>query len=152
MCNYGGLHPWLEHHETEYVMSFLIRLNDHFSSIGGQLLLMEPIPPINKVLSLVIQEEKQQEVVVKIAPSNASLVFAVKSDQKQAKKHRSLSTHYGVLGPTIDKCFKLHDYPPGYKPKSKGAMVKGSVNLVAERSMNLAASFDPSAPITQSQH
>ena len=58
MCNCGGLHPWLEHHEIEYVMSFLMGLNDHFSSIRGQLLFMEPIPPINKVLSLVIQEEK----------------------------------------------------------------------------------------------
>lgn len=34
-------------------------LNDSYAAIRGQILLYEPLPNINKVLSLVLQEEKQ---------------------------------------------------------------------------------------------
>ena len=43
-------------------MSFLMGLNDFFSQVRGQLLLMEPLLPINKVFSLVSQEEHQRIV------------------------------------------------------------------------------------------
>ena len=33
------------------------------------------------------------------------------------KKERPLYTHCNMLGHTIVKCYKLHGYPPGYKPK-----------------------------------
>ena len=35
------------------------------------------------------------------------------------KRERPLCTHCNMLGHTIDKCYKLHGYPPGYKPKGK---------------------------------
>ena len=34
-------------------------------------------------------------------------------------KERLLCTHCGKLGHTIDKCYKLHGFPPGYKFKNK---------------------------------
>jgi hypothetical protein len=48
-------------------------LNEPFASIQGQILLMEPLPSVNKVFSLVTQEEKQQEIYVK------SQIFAQES-------------------------------------------------------------------------
>lgn len=44
------------------VLPFLMGLNGSFSHIHGQILLLEPLPSINKMFSLVIQEEKQREV------------------------------------------------------------------------------------------
>ena len=35
------------------------------------------------------------------------------------KKERPLCTHCNMLGHTIDKCHKLHGYPPEYKQKGK---------------------------------
>ena len=35
-------------------------LNDSFSQIQGQILLMDPIPPVDKVYSLLIQEERKR--------------------------------------------------------------------------------------------
>lgn len=32
---------------------------------------------------------------------------------------RPLCTHCGLLGHTINKCYKIHVYPPGYKQKSR---------------------------------
>lgn len=43
-------------------MQFLMGLNDSYSQIKGQILLMDPMPSINKVYSLLIQEERQRSV------------------------------------------------------------------------------------------
>lgn len=43
-------------------MSFLMGLNESYAQIRGQLLLMDPIPPINKVFSFISQEEHQRVV------------------------------------------------------------------------------------------
>ena len=40
-------------------MSFLMGLNDSYSQVRGQLLLMDPFLAINKVFYLVSQEERQ---------------------------------------------------------------------------------------------
>ena len=47
-------------HLQELVMQFLMGLNDSYSQIKGQILLMDPLPSINKVYSLLIQEERQR--------------------------------------------------------------------------------------------
>ena len=41
----------------ESVMKFLKGLNDSFSQVRTQILLMDPLPSVNKVHSLLIQEE-----------------------------------------------------------------------------------------------
>lgn len=48
--------------QMDYVMSFLMGLNDSFAQIRGQLLLLDPIPPISKVFSLISQEERHKNV------------------------------------------------------------------------------------------
>lgn len=36
-----------------------------------------------------------------------------------SKKDRPFCTHCNYHGHTIEKCYKIHGYPPGYKHKSK---------------------------------
>lgn len=43
-------------------MNFLMGLNDSFSQTRGQILLMDPLPSINRVFSLIVQEEKQKSL------------------------------------------------------------------------------------------
>lgn len=61
-CNCGGVQPWCDFSQLEYGVDFLMGLNESFFAIRGQILSMEPFPPITKIFSLVIQEEKQKEV------------------------------------------------------------------------------------------
>uniref|UniRef100_A0A2N9GZ55 Integrase catalytic domain-containing protein n=1 Tax=Fagus sylvatica TaxID=28930 RepID=A0A2N9GZ55_FAGSY len=61
-CNCGALKTLLDYQHSEYVMKFLVGLNDSYASIRGQILLMEPLPTINKVFALVSQEERQREL------------------------------------------------------------------------------------------
>ena len=37
-------------------------------------------------------------------------------------KDRPMCTHCGKLGHTIDKCYKLHGFPPSFKFKNKPSM------------------------------
>ncbi len=50
----------LEYQHYNYVLSFLMGLNDSFAQVRGHILLMEPLPLINKAFSLVQQDEKQR--------------------------------------------------------------------------------------------
>lgn len=56
-CTYGGLKPFIQHLDAEYVMMFLMGLNESYASLRAQDLLMEPLPSISKVFSLVVQED-----------------------------------------------------------------------------------------------
>lgn len=61
-CSCGGVKELHSYLQTEYVMLFLMGLNDSFTHIRSQLLLTDPIPSINKVFSLIIQEERQRSI------------------------------------------------------------------------------------------
>lgn len=55
-CNYRGVAPILNHLQLENVLNFLMGLNDSFSNVRYQLLLMKPIPSVDEVFSLILQE------------------------------------------------------------------------------------------------
>jgi hypothetical protein len=46
-------------HNLLYIIRLLTGLNDNFSMVKSQILLMDPLPPLNKVFSMVIQHERQ---------------------------------------------------------------------------------------------
>ena len=98
------------------------------------MLLMDPIPSLSKVYSLMIQEETQRSIpnapVVKV--DSTILAAKVSTDQVNQVtnlvnsggkgKDRPVCTHCGKTGHTVDKCYKLHGFPPGFKFKNKPAM------------------------------
>ncbi|KAJ0016708.1 hypothetical protein Pint_10816 [Pistacia integerrima] len=49
------------------LMQFLVGLNDSFDHIRNQILLMDPLPIINKAYSMVLRVEKQREVYIVFA-------------------------------------------------------------------------------------
>ena len=46
------------HQVEDCTMSFLMGLNDTYSAVRGQILLIDPIPPLSKVFSLLLQDER----------------------------------------------------------------------------------------------
>ena len=102
-------------HHREVVMQFLMGLNDSFSHVCGQILLMDPIPSVEKVFSLLIQDEKQRSVGhgSNNGPFVESTALAAKTmnlDSKTFKKTKEKPTcsHYRLRGHTLEKCYKLH--------------------------------------------
>ena len=74
-------------------MSFLIGLNDLYSQVRGQLLLMDPLPAINKVSSLVSQEERQRKVGSQFnsgGDSTNTMAFVVNNDSSNIPAYSGL--------------------------------------------------------------
>ena len=93
---------------------------------------MEPLPPLTKVFALVIQEERQWNInygsssfrnLLVLGDSNSTLANAhTSSVHSKGKWEHPQCVHCGFQGHTIDKCYKLHGYPPGYKSRSKNSI------------------------------
>ncbi|KAL5550577.1 hypothetical protein UlMin_000753 [Ulmus minor] len=138
-CSCSGVKNLNDHHQMEYIMSFLMGLDDSFSQVRGQLLLMDLMPPINHVFSLLVQEEQQRMINPSSDSSNSigTMAFVVKTNvakfggsgsqnsqnsnssaSKNQKRDKPYCTHCKILGHTMDRCYKIHGYPPGYKFRS----------------------------------
>ncbi|XLR13655.1 hypothetical protein S83_041593 [Arachis hypogaea] len=123
-CNCGGAREFLAHADEEYVLVFLMGLNDVYHQVRSQILLMKPLPSISEVFSLIVQEERQRGLTLAPPTSNETqLAFAVKNTQynskiRPGKKDKPLCAQCGLLSHTKDKCYKLHGYPPNYKKQS----------------------------------
>ena len=81
---YGSVKELAAHYQMEYIMSFLMGLNDSCSQVRGQILLMDPLPHINKVFSLISQEERQRKIGSQFlanGDSTSNMAFAVKNEQ-----------------------------------------------------------------------
>lgn len=130
VCQCGGMKEWMTYQQQEYVMQFLMGLNDSYSTIRGQILMITPLPSVSKVFNLVVQEERQRSIVpISSAPAD-SLAFNIASSgpgllktptaavtmfQNKQRKDRPICSHCGLAGHTVDRCYKLHGFPPGYK-------------------------------------
>ncbi|XP_022873392.1 uncharacterized protein LOC111392311 [Olea europaea var. sylvestris] len=84
-CSCDGNKKLSEHYQMEYVMSFLMGLNDTFAQVKGQLLFMDPMTSINKIFSLVSQEKHQRNISINAGISNTgdSIAFYAKIDPKK---------------------------------------------------------------------
>ncbi|XP_030939872.1 uncharacterized protein LOC115964757 [Quercus lobata] len=91
------------------IFTFLNGLNDSYSQVRTQILMIEPIPLIDKTFTLVIQEERQRFLEFNNYKGNTG-------------KGRPVCSHYGKLGYIMEKCYKLVGYSSSYKQKGKPAM------------------------------
>ena len=127
----------------DQAMQFLRGLNEQFSNIRSHVLLMEPVPPISKIFSLVAQQERQLAsnfLITSINHTSTSrnstitcsfcgklghtenVCFRKVGFPNQENKNfrfnnnRKVCTHCGKIGHTIDTCYRKHGFPPGYNP------------------------------------
>jgi len=65
-----------------------------------------------------------------------SALFSVKHEATRfnfdtsQKKERHVCTHWGYSGHTIEKCYKLHGYPLGYKPRQRNNVNQSKSNQI----------------------
>ncbi|XP_021770769.1 uncharacterized protein LOC110734937 [Chenopodium quinoa] len=60
------------------LIQFLMALNEGFENIRGNILAMEPLPPVNRVFHLVQQQEKQKEITGNMSTNTKVSVMNVK--------------------------------------------------------------------------
>ena len=125
-------------HMRRPVMKFLMGLNENFEILRSQILMYDPFPSMSKVYSLVLQEESHKNIGHGNSTASQSNSMAMFTNSKgnsnwnkgNAKKDKPYCTHCNMQGHTIEKCYKLHGYPPGYKPRGKANVNQASCNSV----------------------
>jgi hypothetical protein len=166
-CSCDVLKTLTNYHHQEYVLQFLMGLNESYSHVKGQILLMDPLPPINKVFSLVVQDEHQKEIsgslgsmsqntaaLLAKAPSPSQSTYSRSAGNPSrfgkppfARKDRPTCSHCGLHGHTMEKCYRLHGFPPGFK------FTKGNNDVDSHSANQVSESESPSItlPIIQEQ-
>ncbi|XP_042958217.1 uncharacterized protein LOC122293829 [Carya illinoinensis] len=138
-CTCGAVKTLLDYTHTHKVMQFLIGLDDSYDSVRAQILLQDPLPPLNRVLSLVQQEERRRQLHSIPAP----LAMATKTSEiRNSRRERHFCSHYNISGHSLEhcfkanpnlpicnhcripghtreKCYKLNGFPSGHKNNSK---------------------------------
>lgn len=127
----GGVKALMSYQLQELVLQFLIGLNDSFAQVRAQVLMLDPLPSINKVFSLIVQEERHRSInnneFLKGFSSDSQSINTVGSTNYSRHPYRGSKdrdmpkcTYCGAVGHVVDNCFKLHGYPPlGYGQRFK---------------------------------
>ncbi|XP_010495376.1 PREDICTED: uncharacterized protein LOC104772464 [Camelina sativa] len=140
-CNAAAL--WETLQQRSRVTKFLMGLNSSYEATRRHILMLKPVPNIEEAFNMVTQDERQRSIpsrpdnVAFHTTNNQSTVnshqpsssfdgsydhaaFAAMQNYFRPKQSsRPLCTHCGQLGHVVQKCFKLHGYPPGYIPGYK---------------------------------
>ncbi|XP_058749030.1 uncharacterized protein LOC131621993 [Vicia villosa] len=135
----GALTSFHKYREHDYVIRFLKGLNEKFTQSKSQIMMMIPLPDIDKTFSLVIQQEcelNHSQSTVSSSEDASAFHFNTSFGSNSGKSgnnyskgkitgydgskgHSCVCTHCGRTNHTIETCFLKHGYPPGFKGKGK---------------------------------
>lgn len=115
-CTCDTLSSVGETQQLDYVFKFLMGLNDSYDSIRGHIILMSPMPSLEKTFSLVLQEERQRQARTMVLPApKSSALAALHVQTKKKDKSEITCYHCGKVGHTKEKCYRLIGFPPNFK-------------------------------------
>ncbi|XP_045832254.1 uncharacterized protein LOC123923607 [Trifolium pratense] len=126
--------------DSDQVIRFLKGLNDQYSAVRSQIMLMEPLPNIGKVYSLLVQQERQSLIVCdeskllaasgysnngypnSTAQSNPGRGFNAPRGRggrggkpsygRGRGKGNRICTYCGLTNHVVDQCFQKYGFPP----------------------------------------
>ncbi|KAG7984224.1 hypothetical protein I3843_04G148200 [Carya illinoinensis] len=125
-CDCGKLKILHVRYDRDCVIQFLMGLNDAYSSSRDQIMLIEPLPSLNRVFSMIQQQERQH---LMLHPSTTPDLMAMmaktnfpstKPNQKSfpsntQKSTRPYCTHCKIQSHSLENCFKVgNGTPPLY--------------------------------------
>ncbi|XP_019189874.1 PREDICTED: uncharacterized protein LOC109184333 [Ipomoea nil] len=133
--------------DVDQVIRFLQGLNDDYNSLKSNILVLDPLPEVYKVYVMAEKLERQISLtILNLGNLDPNLSNAVQSNESFAGEGavtaalnayngrrnnvaRPKCTFCGMVGHTVDKCYKKHGYPPGWVPgyKSKGKQVNAAI-------------------------
>ncbi|KAK4399244.1 Retrovirus-related Pol polyprotein from transposon RE2 [Sesamum angolense] len=103
------------------LMQFLMGLGEIFDHVRNQLLVMDPIPSVNRAYSMVQSVEKQRQVHMEMTNSEENIAMQVRAGVRKEvgfrgnqykrniiDKRQQYCTHCDRSGHTKDTCFKIH--------------------------------------------
>ncbi|KAL2235368.1 UNVERIFIED_CONTAM: Retrovirus-related Pol polyprotein from transposon RE1 [Sesamum indicum] len=116
-----------EQSDASQLIQFLMGLNDSYDNIRSQILVLEPLPLVNKAYSTVLRVERRRLVNSEYSEvGEASAMKAYEYKHKTGPKNFTRSKgptdkrhlfceHCSRNGHNKESCFKLHGFPDWYK-------------------------------------
>ncbi|XP_049364569.1 uncharacterized protein LOC125829386 [Solanum verrucosum] len=143
VCTCGGKIRLVKAEQDRRLIQFLMGLNEMYTVIRGNILMMSTLPSMAQVFAILSQEEKQREV----RPHNHT---ALDSTSLNALANSNSSTSRSSLfcdfckstGHTRERCYKLHGYPSNSK-FSKGKSVGFAANMCTSENDRNHCEEDP---------
>lgn len=133
-----------EFHLEDQIIQFVTCFNEKFSVVKTQIFLMDPLPNINRIYSMFIQEKSKN------VPCSLSLLilFHLKRvllllmhqipkipkirvgfiTSNYPKKDGRLCTYCYKTSHTIDVCYRKHGFPPSFGKKQVSANATNADN------------------------
>jgi len=152
------------HRNEDQIMQFLTGLNENFSVVKTQILLLHPLPTLNKVYSLVIQEESNSASILPINVGEDTFVQLNASDARRFSPRGKTVTPNNSNKParyctfchrnnhTVDFCYEKHGYPNGNKPQPRSNNMVQAKTDDNTSSASLNASTSSTIGISQEQY
>ncbi|XP_058745784.1 uncharacterized protein LOC131618618 [Vicia villosa] len=139
-CGCEAMRTARRNHQLLHSMRFITGLNDYFGVVKSQILLLDPLPPINKIFSMILQHERQIPTVSDDSKAIINISEIKKSNQRTGrfptKPKPRICTHCNRTGHTIDTCYKKHGLPPHLQrstsSSSHGNPSEGSTFVVSD--------------------
>ncbi|KAF5481763.1 hypothetical protein F2P56_002391 [Juglans regia] len=116
----AGLQQEQDQYHRDCVIQFLMGLNESYKNSRDQIMLLNPLPSVGKVLSL-IQQQERQHLMLSSCPSPDSMALATKkfhpnfkpnAKSGQLLKNRPYCTHCHQTGHFLETCFKVGNVEP----------------------------------------
>nr|KYP70921.1 Retrovirus-related Pol polyprotein from transposon TNT 1-94 [Cajanus cajan] len=119
-CSCNVIPTIAQRKREDQAMQFLRGLNEQYSNVKSHVLLMDPIPPISKIFSYVVQQERQ------LLGSN----FVANTITKTAIINAASSvtcTYCGKQGHAENVCYRKHGFPSNHENKTNKGVYKASI-------------------------
>ncbi|KAL5162681.1 hypothetical protein HKD37_07G019751 [Glycine soja] len=109
----------------DQAMQFLRGLNDQYANVRSHVLLMDPLPLINKIFSYVAQQERQYSIPdIFHAETKQASINVVNATANTA----SVCNFCGRTGPIESNCYRKHGFANNSDTKNnKGASTRGKM-------------------------
>ncbi|XP_019266285.1 PREDICTED: uncharacterized protein LOC109243759 [Nicotiana attenuata] len=160
-CTCGAKEGILKEKEEDRLHQFLMGLNEVYVSVRRNLLMMQPSPTLDSAYNILLQDERQRQINSnsQFGPDSAAFTAKInlnhQSDpntnyrppgsntQRQyvqrlnfdQAKGNLFCRYYKKNGHLMNKCFKLHSFPPDFK------FTKGK-KIAANATVGIDFSFD----------
>ncbi|XP_021771486.1 uncharacterized protein LOC110735604 [Chenopodium quinoa] len=131
-CSCNLIKNFFKSQQDERLIHFLMKLDNRYAAVRTNFLMMNPLPTISATYNLLVQDERKKEVS-EVYKQHSAMVFLAADEKKmdhlgQHKQQFTGNTsrflyrrnttmycdHCKMPGHTMDRCYKIHGYPPKY--------------------------------------
>ncbi|KAB5557482.1 hypothetical protein DKX38_008391 [Salix brachista] len=119
-CSCGKLKVMHDRYDRDCVIQFLMGLSDAYSNSRDQIMLLDPLPPLNRVFSMIQQQERQHLMIPVVKTPDLMAMMAkpsftygkIPSKFTSQKTNRPYCSYCKLPGHSLENCFKLGNADP----------------------------------------